>query len=262
MAVPESAPTNLIQRVAEILRSSAKPLSFAQLKKATRWKDDRLKTAIESAVEQAAVFRWPDRRRSQYFWTKAAERCAEEAALSLASETAMSRTKLAERACARVPGFPQKDMLRIVSNLAAGRALQAVPAFTAGKLLIRAGSTAAYSRAARAFIEEKFRKAGLSPESLFAAAPPARQVDVPGEILALIRSMEPITGVPVTTQRLRRRMASVAKEEFDAAALELNKRQEVSLSLHHDPYNVTEAERELLIDAKDGNYYVAVAIRR
>jgi len=265
MQSPEAAPNSPVERVTDLLKSAAKPMSFAQLRKATRLTDAGLKAALESAQEQSRIFRWPDSRRSQYFWSKSAEDSAQESLLTLASNEALSRSALSTRAASQIPGFSRSAMDRIVGNLLASHELVSVPAFTAGKLLMRAGTAAPYRTAARTFIEAKFRKAGLSTDGLFdhpaAVASPAPPADLAQLILERVRSLEPITGVPVTTQRLRQALPDLTKQQFDAASLELRKRREVSLSLHHDPHNLPQADRDLLIDGRDGNYYVAIAIR-
>jgi hypothetical protein len=53
----------------------------------------------------------------------------------------------------------------------------------------------------------------------------------------------------------------LTKRELDAAALELREKQQVYLSLDADPYNLSQEDKNLLIDGQDGTYYVAVAIR-
>lgn len=269
MPIPEAEATSEIQRVADLLKSAEKPKSFAQLRKAVRLNGAELTAVLETAVAQSAVFRWPDYGGSQYFWSKSADVSGREAVLAVASEEALSRTSLTAQACRRVRGLSRSAMGRIVGNLISSRDLQAVPAFSSGKLLIPPGSAAPYMASARKFMQDKFRKAGLNPAELFtpashhAPAPtPEPTVEAPERILDLIRSIEPVTGVPVTTQRLRQRRPDWRKQDFDAAALELSRRQEVSLSLHHDPHNLPEADRDLLIDGRDGSYYVAIAIRR
>src|SRR5262245_41980321 len=98
MSIPAAEPTNEIQRVTELLKSSVKPLSFSQLRKSSRLKDAELKAVLEAAIAQSAVFRWPESRRSQYFWSKSPNAAARDAVLAVASEEAVSRTSLIVRA--------------------------------------------------------------------------------------------------------------------------------------------------------------------
>ena len=159
----------------------------------------------------------------------------------------------------KVPGFAPQAVGRIVANLISDQRLQQVPAFSAGKLLISSGKVAAYSASARAFIEQKFRKAGFDPAEFL--TPHSSDNDAAGLILAAVRELEPVTGVPVSAQRLRNHLPTLSKSEFDAAALKLRKELQVFLSLHHDPHNLPPQERDLLIDGGDGTYYVAISIR-
>jgi hypothetical protein len=255
---PEAASSNPLDRLTQLLRSAVKPVPLAQLKKASRLADNELNATLEAALAQSLIYRWPDYRKSQRFWSKSADESARNELLAIAEAEALSRAALVTRACAKVPGFSKKGMDRIAETLLSSKELQRVPAFTSGTLLIRAGIAAPYRAAARKFVEAKFRKAGLplAPDS-----PSPTPSGAPQMILDLLRSIEPISGVPVTTQRLRQRLPSLSKEVFDAAALELRRRHEVSFSLHHDPYNLPAADRDLLIDGRDGNFYVAIAIR-
>jgi hypothetical protein len=275
MSSPENLKADAVERVVELLSAAAKPLTFGQLKK-SGLDEGALRNALEMATAQGRAFRWPDYRRRQYFWFQSAEHAARLAVLETSSRLALSQTALIEQARKRVPGFPQEAMRPIVVNLVAEGQLRKVGAFSAGKLLVRPGDTAAYSASARAFIEGKFRKAGLDPAAFFgslpdplSAAPPPRE-DQPAPpapanaaelLLGAVRSMQPSEGVPVTAQRLRHRLPALAKSEFDAAALELRRNRQVFLTLHHDPFSLPQPERDLLIDGGDGTYYVSIAIR-
>ncbi len=268
MSFSETTPADAVRRVIELLGNAPKPLTFIKLKDAARLGDAELKSALETATSQGAVFRWPDYRRSQYFWSQSPDHAAQQILLAIAAEEALPRTKLIARACKRVPGFSQKAMQRIVVNLVADKELQQVPAFTAGKLLVRSGGAAAYVVTARKFIDEKFRKAGFDPNRFFepadiAGSPPAPPpaLDAAAQILETMRSLEPLVGVPVSAQRLRGHLPKLSKGDFDAAALELRKQQRVFLSPHISPHGLPQQERDLLIDGGDGTYYVAIAIR-
>jgi hypothetical protein len=48
---------------------------------------------------------------------------------------------------------------------------------------------------------------------------------------------------------------------LDLAALELRNKQQAFLSLHADPHNISQEDKNILIDGQDGTYYVAIAIR-
>ena len=264
MPLAETAPSEAVQRVTELLKAAPRPVTYAALTKAARISSDELKSALEGATANGGAFRWPDCRKSQYFWSCSPEKAAQDVVLAKAAELALPRTALIEQARKRVPGFSKQAMERIVAGLIASHELQQVPAFTAGKLLIRSGTPSAYAASARIFFEKKFRQAGFDP-SHFLSSQPAEgaplTADAGPRILVAIRSLEPVAGVPVSTQRLRNRLPGLAKNDFDAAALELRKKQQVFLSLHHDPHNLPAQDRDLLIDGGDGTYYVAIALR-
>jgi hypothetical protein len=119
----------------------------------------------------------------------------------------------------------------------------------------------------RSFVANTIRLAGFDPAAFFNENSATQdkltdtQVDDAALVLEAVRSLEPVKGVPVSTLRLRNYLSQLSKNEFDAAALELRKRQQVFLSLHADPYNISQEDQDLLIDGRDGTYYVAIAIR-
>jgi hypothetical protein len=273
MPSSETAPVDAIRRIVALLETAPKPLTFVKLKQEVRLEDAELRSALEAAASQGAVFRWPDYRRSQYFWSQSPDNAAQQAVLAIATGEALSRTKLVERASKRIPGFSRQAMQRIVMNLIAGHELQQVPAFTTGKLLVRSGTSAAYAASARKFLEEKFRKACFNPDQLFmpqgsqaeACATilpnPTTRNTAADQILEAMRSLEPVAGVPVSAQRLHNHLPGLNKRDFDAAALELRNQQRVFLSPHDSPHRLQAQERDILIDGGDGSYYVAIAIR-
>jgi hypothetical protein len=276
MSSSEIAPVDAIRRIVALLETAPKPLTFVKLKREVRLEDAELRSALEAAASQGVVFRWPDYRRSQYFWSRSPDNAAQQAVLAITTGEALSQTKLVERASKRIPGFSRQAMQRIVMNLIAGHELQQVPAFTTGKLLVRSGSSAAYAASARKFIEEKFRKAGLDPNQLLMpprdtpafersgdeTAPYGRgSATAADQILEAMRSLEPVAGVPVSAQRLRNHLPELNKRDLDAAALELRNEQRVFLSPHDSPHRLPQQERDILIDGGDGSYYVAIAIR-
>lgn len=268
MSSPENLRPDAVERVVELLSAAAKPLTFGQLKKDARMDEGALRDALEMATAQGRAFRWPEYRRRQYFWSQSAEHVARQAVLETSSRLALSQTALIEQARKRVRGFSQEAMRPILVNLVAEGHLRKVGALSAGQVLIRPGETAAYSASARAFVEGKFRKAGLDPAAFFGPQPPRQdQPAAPASanqaelLLGAVRAMQPSEGVPVTAQRLRHRLPALGKSELDAAALELRRNQQVFLTLHHDPFSLPQPERDLLIDGGDGTYYVSIAIR-
>ena len=67
-------------------------------------------------------------------------------------------------------------------------------------------------------------------------------------MLQAVRRLEPIKGVPVSTLRLREALPQLSKAEFDRAAVLLRKQRRAFLSQHADPNNISDADRDLLIE--------------
>ncbi len=259
---------DLRERIQAELRAEKKPLTFKNLMKRVKVKDEIFRAALESAVGAGQVYRWPDYRRSQYFWHVPPEQAAREAILTSASAEALPKTALSRLAARKLPGFPVKNVETLVSTLVAEKQLHRVDPFSGrSKLLVRPGDHQAYFNAARSFVELKIRAAGFDPAAFFTGNSSLHdklahsEVDVAALILDAVRSLEPVSGVPVSTLRLRNHLPKLTKQEFDAAALELRKQQQVFLSQHADPYNLSPEDKNLLIDGQDGTYYVAIAIR-
>ncbi len=266
MSAPAIPQSDLGDRVLAAVREAAKPVTFKALAKSLKAEEGALRAVFEAAVGAGQVHRWPDYRRSQYFWHVAPEEKAREVILTAAGIQAFSKADLSKAAAKKLPGFPAKRVESVVSGLLAEGQLQAVPGFSGStKLLVRAGEQNAYFNSARAFLEKKIRSAGFDPAGFFVEKSSTHDklvnTDAAALIIEAVRGLEPVKGVPVSTLRLRNHLPNVSKAEFDMAALELSKKQQVSLSKHADPYNLTKEEKEPLIDGQDGTYYVAIAIR-
>ncbi|MGD1094732.1 MAG: hypothetical protein ABSB35_22405 [Bryobacteraceae bacterium] len=268
MSAPAIPQGDLRERILGTVRDAKKPITFKGLSKLVKAKDEPLRAALELAVGTGEVHRWPDYRRSQYFWHVPPEQAAREAVLAAASAQALPKTDLSRLAAKKLPGFPVKRVENVVSALIAEKQLLAVEPFAKkSKLLVRPGEYEAYFNAARSFVEAKIRLAGFDPAAFFTgnSSPhdkiTSAQVDAAALVLEAVRSLEPVKGVPVSTLRLRNHLRNLTKHEFDMAALELRKKQAVFLSVHDDPHNISQEAKDLLIDGQDGTYYVAVAIR-
>jgi len=267
-AVPQGG---LQPRLVAVARDAEKPLSISNLAKLVKVKKahtELLRAALDLAVAAGQVHRWPDRGKSQYFWRLAPEQAAREALLTAAAAEALSKALLSKQTAKKLFGFPVKRMATVVSALIAEKQLQAVPGF-AGKseLVVRPGDQEVYFNAARSYVAEKIRLAGFDPAAFFKESFPAHEkstnakLDAAALVLEAVRWLEPVKGVPVSTLRLRNHLSSLSKRELDAAALELRKKQLVFLSEHVDPYNISQEDKNLLIDGQDGTFYVAIAIR-
>jgi hypothetical protein len=262
-AIPQG---DLGERIQAAVRDAKKPVSFKGLAKLVKAEDEPLRAALELAVGGSHVYRWPDYRRSQYFWHTSPEEKAREAVLAAVAVRALSKPDLGKAAAKSLPGFPSKRLETVITSLVAENQLQAAPALaSSAKLFMRTGDGEAYFHAARAFVEGKIRAAGFDPAGFLKEASlqdnTAPRVAATALLLEAVRSLEPVRGVPVSTLRLRNHLPQLAKHEFDLAALELRRKQEVFLSLHADPYNLSLEDKNLLIDGQDGTYYVALALR-
>jgi hypothetical protein len=85
----------------------------------------------------------------------------------------------------------------------------------------------------------------VQPIEPSAATSPDAAADL---MLQTVRSLEPIKGVPVSTLRLREALPQLSKAEFDQAAVLLRKQGRAFLSEHADPNNISDADRDLLIE--------------
>jgi hypothetical protein len=259
MPKPAIPSGDLRERIFVAVRDAKKPVTFKHLAKLVKAQDEPFRVALESALGAGQVHRWPDFRRSQYFWNVPAELKAREAILAIAAMEALPKRALSTSAAKNVPGLSIKRMESVVLAMVGEKQLQTVRAFTGNsKLFFRAGEHDVYFKAVRSFVEKKIRSAGFDPTGFFTEKSSPKGALT---ILEAIRSLEPVKGVPVSTLRLRNNLPDLKKREFDAAALELRKEQRVFLSQHADPYNLSQEDKDLLIDGKDGTYYVAVAIR-
>ncbi len=255
-------------RILAAVRAAGKPVTYTGLFKLVQGPAEDFRAALEAAAVAGEVFRWPDYRRSQYFWHATPEEKAREAVLAAAGDFVLSKADLAKAAARKLSGLSANRWEAAVSALMAEKKLKPVPAFEGkAKLLARSGDRTAYFRAARTFIEKKIRDAGFDPTEFFTQDSSRHDklsethADAAALVLDAVRFLEPVRGVPVSTLRLRNHLPSLSKQEFDMAALELRKKQEVFLSQHVDPYNISREDKDLLIDGRDGTYYVGIAIR-
>jgi hypothetical protein len=240
-------------------------VTFKSLVALTKAKEEAVREALAQAADAGEAFRWPDFRGSQYFWSVDADQKAAEEILKAVSTVPLSKAELEKTPAKHLPGFSNARIKAKIDALLGEKQLQPVPGFSSrAKLLIRSGDRETYVRAARAFVEDKIRKAGFASEGVFTedvfSQSPAHG-DATALILDAVKLLEPVRGVPVSTLRLRNHLPNLSKQQFDLAALELRKRQQVYLNQHTDPYNQSESDKELLIDGQDGTYYVAISIR-
>src|SRR5580658_2716695 len=228
MSTPSIPQGDLHDRIVAVVRQAEKPLTFKAIAKTVKAKEPPCREALDSAVVEKRLYRWPDYRRAQYFWHISPEEKARETVLAVASAHAFSKSDLSREAAKKLPGFSAERLKPVVSALVAEEQLRLVPAFSStAKLLVGTGNSDAYFNALRAFVEKKILAAGYAPTAFFAgnSSPGEKMAKVKEDAAALIldavQSLEPVMGVPVSTLRLRNHLPNLAKHEFDAAALEL-----------------------------------------
>jgi hypothetical protein len=250
---------DLRQRIVAAVRQAENPITVATLAKLVKVKEERIRTELKLAAEN-----------HELLWNVPFEEKAREAVLAAAGLCALSKTDLGKVSAKRIRGISAKSMESFVRILADERRLRAVPAFSGrSKLYVIAGEAEGFFTAAHHFVEKKIKQAGFDPEAFFARETVSKEssehkghaADAPKLILDAIKTLEPVKGVPVSTLRLRNHLRILNKQDFDIAALELRKRQEVYLSQHADPHNISQEEKDLLIDGQDGTYYVGIAVR-
>jgi hypothetical protein len=252
MSFTADPPTGAPATIREILIRAKAPLSFAALAKQSKFPSDVLRRVLGAEECRHRIFRWPDARRQQRFWSIAAAEYARTQIIETATECALPAGELAKQARKRAHGYPDKLVRSLVQQLLKDKELRKYPAFGRESSPIgRAGHPAAYAEAARRFkekIDAKVRAEGGS----------AGSADVPAEILAAMHALEPSASAPVSVRELRAALPAIGKREFDAAALALWSGQRVFLSRHDYPQSLSVEERDLLIDGGEGSYYVAI----
>ena len=269
---PEAIPgLDLRQRIVAVVRQAKNPITMGSLAKLVKANQEQIRTELKSAIENHELFWWPKYRKSEYLWHVSFEQRARDAVLAAAGSCALSKANLAKASAKQLRGTATKKMEAFVRILADENKLKEVPAFSGGsKLFIVPGEAEGYFNAAHNFVEAKIRLAGFDPGAFFARGTnlngrkeqvESARTDAPKLLLDAVKTLEPVRGVPVSTLRLRNHLSVLKKHEFDMAALELRKSQEVFLSQHSDPHNISQEERDLLIDGQDGTFYVGIAVR-
>src|SRR5271169_2484637 len=115
MSAPAIPQGDLRERILAAVRSAKQPVTFKGLAKLVKAKNEPLRAAVELAVGTGEVYRWPDYRRSQYFWHVPPERAAREAILTAAASQALSQPALSKLAGKNLRGFPVKRVETVVS---------------------------------------------------------------------------------------------------------------------------------------------------
>lgn len=224
------------------LQAEPAPVSWAKLKKL--YKVTKKSAITEADLRQAltaeGIYAWP---KNSYWHTDPAMQMRSEI-LAQCTRKALKKTEI------KVKGHTSKALGAAVDRLVDERKLLKYPALAGTSvLLVAAGAPEAYWEYVREIVNAKLKKAGIEEEGLEA------------KILAILPTLEPEMNVPISTARVRRALGAVDKKRFDEAALKLREERRVYLSLHDHPLGLSAEDRDLLVDGKDGRYYVAISLR-
>ncbi len=141
MSAPAIPHGDLGEHILVAVRTARKPVTFKGLAKLVKAKDEPFRAALELAVGTGQAYRWPDYRRSQYYWHVSPEQAAREAILTAASDQALAKTALSKLAAKKLPGFPVKRV-ETVFDFDFRETIAARCAFATGSKLLVAGATA------------------------------------------------------------------------------------------------------------------------
>lgn len=220
------------------LQAAPAPLSFAKLKKQFVNKKAGVTEAhLLEALAGEGIFSWP----KKSYWHIDPVISLHSVILALCAKKALKKTEIKVK-------DRSKEVAAAVDQLLLDRKLLKYPALAGtGVLLVTAGASDAYWEYVREVVAAKLKKAGIEEAGL------------EERLWEILPTLEPELNVPVSCARLRRAMGSVDKRRFDEAALRLREQRRVYLSQHDHPMGLNEAERDFLIDGKDGRYYVAIS---
>jgi hypothetical protein len=249
MSFTAEPPTGAAATIRDILARAHAPVSFAALVKQSKFPKEVLREVLGAEEGRHRIFRWPDARRQQRFWSIGPFDYARSQILEVAATCAMTPTDLAEQTRKKCHGYPKKLVQSLVQQLIKEKALRKYPAFGRESSLIGCtGHPAAYAEAARRFKEKIDAKVRAE----------AGSADVGADLLEAMHRLEPMAGVPVSVKELRAALPLLGKPEFDGAALALWKGRKAFLSRHDYPQSLPQDDLDLLVDGHDGNYYVAI----
>jgi hypothetical protein len=220
------------------LQGEPTPLSWPKLKKAFVNKKLGVTEAdLRDALAAEGIHLWP--KNSYWHVDPAAQLNAD--VLAQCAKKALKKIEI------KVKGRSPKDVSSAIDHLVQEKKLLKYPALAgASVLLVAAGSPEAYWEYVHEIVAAKLKKAGIEESGL------------EEKIWEILPTLEPEPSVPVSTARVRRALGNIDKKRFDEAALKLREQRRVYLSQHDHPMGLSEADRDLLIEGKDGRYYVAI----
>ena len=221
------------------LQAEPAPLSLAKLKKEFAGKKTGVTdAALLAALSSEGIFLWP----KKSYWHVDPIAQLNSDILALCGKKALKKAEI------KVKGHSPKEVAAGVDYLLRDGKLLKYPALAgATGLLVATGAPEAYWEYVREVVAAKLRKAGIEETGL------------EEKIWEILPTLESELNVPVSCARLRRALGNADKRRFDEAALRLREQRRVYLSQHDHPMGLNDADRDLLIDGKDGRFYVAIS---
>lgn len=225
------------------LQAEAGPVTWPKLKKAFAGKKTGVTEAdLREALRGEGIFAWAKPKNS--YWHVDPAVWLEAEILKLCGNKALAKIA--------VKGAGKKETDDALARLVAAKKIVPYPAVEGKKkVLVAAGGHDAYWAYVRETIEEKLKKAGIA------------DVGLEEKIWEILPKLESEKDVPVSTARVRRSLGltEMDKKRFDESVLKLREQRRIHLTQHDHPLGLGGEDRELLIDGKDGRYYVAITRR-
>jgi hypothetical protein len=227
------------------LQQEPSPLTFPKLKKIFVSKKSGVTEAdLRAALAGEGIFAWTKPKNS--YWHIDPALWLENQIVAQCGRKAIDKVVL--------KGPAKKELDGAVAKLLAEGKIIRYPAIEGKKtvLVAAAGAREAYWAYVRDTIEAKLMKAGIAEEA-----------GLDEKIWDILPKLEPERDVPVSTARVRSALGlgENDKHRFDEAVLRLREQRKVYLSQHDHALAVSKEERDLLIEGKDGRYYVAITRR-
>ena len=228
------------------LQKEPSPLAFPKLKKIfVSKKSGATEADLRAALANEGIFAWAKPKNS--YWHIDPALWLENQIVAQCGRKAIDKVVL--------KGPAKKEIDGAVARLVAEGTIIHYPAVEGKKtvLVAAAGAREAYWAYVRDTIEAKLMKAGIAAEG-----------GLEEKIWDILPKLEPERDVPVSTARVRRALGlgDNDKHRFDEAVLRLREQRKVYLSQHDHAMALNTDERDLLIEGKDGRYYVAITRRQ
>lgn len=259
------------QRVEETLRTAAAPVPEKKLLAAVWPKEldpQPLRERLADMERARRLHVWAGK--TPAWWRLSPAESVPELLLDTLGSRAMLRTEWLKQAKARLKGVPAGRWAAAAGELVSqGRVLLHTVRIDGKKVeaCVRAEHRSALLDVYRPVLErliEEWRRLGIREEEIrrFLAFEP-RGAALAEEVFAELLRLERESPPPNPVSRLRRREAlqHLSKEQFDAAALELLRKQFVYMAPHDHAMRLTAEERAELVADGAGTYYVSISAR-